>query len=145
MPARPLGYFHEYAQLGCRQVAAFASPLWLLALVPIGVMFINAVRRRRVYDPEAVILSGFGLSYLPWLFVARNRAVIFIFYMLPTIPFFCLALAHLARSMRRAMAVWTLLSVAFFAFYYPRMTAAAHLERLPVHNRACAGRSVSPP
>jgi dolichyl-phosphate-mannose--protein O-mannosyl transferase len=145
VPARPLGYFHEYAQFGCREVAAFASPLWLLALVPIGLAVIDAVRRRRIDDHDAVIIAGFALSYLPWLLAVRNRAVIFIFYMLPVVPFFCLALAHFAGRMRKAVAAWALLSVAFFAFYYPRMAATAHLERLPVHGRACADSAVSPP
>ncbi|MDR7419263.1 MAG: phospholipid carrier-dependent glycosyltransferase [Armatimonadota bacterium] len=145
IPAQPLAYFHEYARLGCREVAAFASPFWLLALLAVVLITIRAARTRSLGDAEGVILSGFALSYLPWLLVARNRSGIFIFYMLPTVPFLALALAHLATRMRRAIAVWTLLSVAFFVFYYPRMTAVAHLERLPVHSRACAGVSEYPP
>jgi hypothetical protein len=37
------------------------------------------------------------------------------------------------------------LSVAFFVFHYPRMTALAHLERLPGHGPTCAGYPVYPP
>jgi dolichyl-phosphate-mannose--protein O-mannosyl transferase len=139
LPTRPMVYFHQYAEEGCREVAAFASPLWVLALVPIGLMLVRAAQRHRVEDAEGMILCGFACSYLPWLLVALNRSVIFLYYMLPTVPFFCLAMAHLARSMPRAVAVWVLLSVVFFAFFYPRLTALAHLERLPVHEQACIG------
>jgi dolichyl-phosphate-mannose--protein O-mannosyl transferase len=145
LPFRPHWYFQEFAQLGCRGVAAFASPLWVLALVPIGLMLVGAARRRRVEDAEAIILCGFACSYLPWLLAAQNRGAIYLFYMLPTVPFLCLALSHFAQDMRRAVAVWTLLSVAFFVFHYPRMTALAHLERLPGHGPTCAGYPVYPP
>jgi hypothetical protein len=41
--------------------------------------------------------------------------------------------------MPRAVAVWALLSIVFFAFFYPRLTALAHLERLRIHEQACTG------
>jgi dolichyl-phosphate-mannose--protein O-mannosyl transferase len=139
LPTRPMVYFHQYAQDGCREVAAFASPLWALALVPIGLMLVSAVQKRRIADADAMILGGFACSYLPWLLVALNGNLTFLYYMLPTVPFFCLAMAHLARSMPRAVAVWALLSIVFFAFFYPRLTALAHLERLRIHEQACTG------
>jgi dolichyl-phosphate-mannose--protein O-mannosyl transferase len=141
----PFRYFQEYAQFGCREVSAFTSPLWSLALVPIALMIIEAVRERNVEDAVAVILGGFAFSYLPWLVVAQSRAAVVVFYMLPTVPFLCFAIAHLSRRLRKTAVAWMLLSTAFFALCYPRMTAAAHLERLPGHQRVCAGLSVSPP
>jgi dolichyl-phosphate-mannose--protein O-mannosyl transferase len=144
-PAKAVGYFYEFAHLGCREVTAFASPLWLLALLFVGLVLVRAAWRRSIEDSEAVILSGFALSYLPWFLAVRSRSAVVMFYMLPSIPFLYLAVAHAARRARWVVAVWVVLSIGLFALYYPRLSATTHLENRNVPPALCVGLFVLPP
>jgi dolichyl-phosphate-mannose--protein O-mannosyl transferase len=145
VPTQAIAYFHEFAHLGCREVIAFASPLWLLALLLVGIALVRAGRRRSIAESEAVVLSGFALSYLPWFLALRNRSAIFMFYVLPAIPFLYLAAAQAVRRTRWAMAICAILAVLMFALYYPRLSATVHLEGRYEKPNPCAGLSVLPP
>jgi dolichyl-phosphate-mannose--protein O-mannosyl transferase len=74
---------------------------------------------------EGVIFAGFCLTYLPWMVIASGRSAVFIFYLLPTIPFMCLALANVAASIGRSweakatIAVFAAGAIGMFAFLYP--------------------------
>jgi dolichyl-phosphate-mannose--protein O-mannosyl transferase len=77
--------------------------------------------------PEGTILAGFGFAYLPWLVLAGNRPAVFIFYVLPALPFLYLSLAYcgirLGRSWpaRSTAAVFAAITVLLFVYYYPLM------------------------
>jgi dolichyl-phosphate-mannose--protein O-mannosyl transferase len=84
------------------------------------------IRTRNYRGPEGLILAGFAFSYLPWLVL--GRPAVFIFYLLPTVPFMCLALAYVAIHIGRsweavaAIGLFSVATVAVFAFYYPLLT-----------------------
>ena len=48
------------------------------------------------WRPEPVILAAAPSTYLPWLVLSGDRSQTFIWYLLPTIPFLCLALGFFA-------------------------------------------------
>ena len=68
-------------------------------------------------------------TYLPWFLVARGREQVFLYYLLPTVPFMCLALGVVAQRLwhRRAGRALTVVfgtaALALFAVYYPLLTA----------------------
>ena len=106
------------------EIMATGSPfVWwpsLLALVYIAYLW---VRKRNFLEPEGVILTGFLFSYLPWLLT--DRPAIFLFYLLPTVPFMCLAIGYVVTKIGRsweataAIALFSLATFALFLFYYP--------------------------
>jgi dolichyl-phosphate-mannose--protein O-mannosyl transferase len=81
------------------------------------------LRTRDLRSPEGLILAGFAFSYLPWLVL--GRPAVFIFYLLPTVPFMCLALAYVATRIGRsweataAVGLFATATLGVFSFYYP--------------------------
>ena len=131
---RPVSYYIDYGPKGeYGEVMATGSPfVWwasTLALLYVTFRWI-AARIRRIpqvgnWRPEGLILAGFLFTYAPWLFLASERSAVFLFYLLPVIPFMCLALAYVATQIGRsweakaAIGLFCVGSVAFFVFYYP--------------------------
>ncbi|MEI6308946.1 MAG: phospholipid carrier-dependent glycosyltransferase [bacterium] len=82
------------------------------------------VRRRSAFLP-GFVLFAFLVNYLPWIISSKGG---FIFYMLPGIPFYALALAILVqKGWRRPVArviSWAVLVLAVLAFlaFYPLLT-----------------------
>ncbi|MDQ3952807.1 MAG: phospholipid carrier-dependent glycosyltransferase [Actinomycetota bacterium] len=81
--------------------------------------------RDAIGGPEGLVVAGFLLTYLPWIGLTWNRDAVFLFYILPTIPFMCLALAWVATRIgwtweaKTAVGLFSLGAVALFVFYYP--------------------------
>lgn len=77
--------------------------------------------------PEGLMVGGFAFAYLPWLLLAGSRPAVFIFYILPALPFLYLALAYaglrLGRSWeaRTAAVLFAVVTVWLFGYYYPLM------------------------
>ena len=126
---RPVSYFFETDAAGnYREILATGSPFVWWASVP-ALLYVayNWVRHGGLARPEGVILAGFAFSYAPWL-LPMNRSAIFIFYFVATLPFMMLALAYVAirigRSWeaRAATALFSVVAVGFFGFYYPLLT-----------------------
>lgn len=131
---RPVSYHIEYGPKGeYGEVMATGSPfVWwasILALLYVAVRWFGArVRRVRqgagLWLAEGLILAGFVFTYAPWL-LPSDRAAIFLFYLLPTLPFMCLALAYVGTEIGRsweakaAVTLFTAGAIGFFAFYYP--------------------------
>jgi dolichyl-phosphate-mannose-protein mannosyltransferase len=116
-----------------REIIATGNPfVWWPSVLALMYVAVQWFRRRSFRLPEGLIVGGFVCTYLPWvgLQAFTGRAATFIFYLLPAIPFMCLALAYVAVRIGRsweAIAAITLFStgaVVLFAFYYPLLTQA---------------------
>lgn len=131
---RPVSYHIEYGPNGeYQEVMATGSPfVWwasILSFVYVLFRWIGARVRRRAqgmgrWRPEGVIVAGYFFTYGPWL-IPTDRPATFIFYLLPTVPFMCLAVAYVATEIGRsweakaAIALFAAGAIGFFAFYYP--------------------------
>ena len=70
-------------------------------------------------------------TYLPWLVLSGDRSQTFLWYLLPTVPFLCLALGTLAAFAWSWRPVWGRIAVggfaavalASFVFWLPLATA----------------------
>ncbi|MGH2752385.1 MAG: phospholipid carrier-dependent glycosyltransferase [Actinomycetota bacterium] len=107
-------------------ITAIGSPLTWWAFLPAIVFTTGAwVRRRDLIRPEGLILTGISFTYLPWLFLSQGRSAVFLFYLLPAVPFMCLTLGYcfvrLGRSVEARVATATFMAGALglFVFYYP--------------------------
>ena len=147
---RPVSYHIEYGPNGeYGEVMATGSPfVWwssVLAFAYVTFRWILA-RLRRVpqsfgrWGAEGLIVAGLVFTYGPWVgpemwnwamdamgfgVSIADRPAVFIFYLLPTIPFMCMALAYVGLEIGRsweakaAIALFTAGAIGFFAFYYP--------------------------
>jgi dolichyl-phosphate-mannose--protein O-mannosyl transferase len=109
------------------EVFATGNPfVWWTSIAALGYVAYRWSRSRDMRGPEGLLLAGFGFSFLPWLVL--GRPAIFIFYLLPTIPFMCLALGYVASRIGRsweataAIAIFSAATLGAFAFYYPLLT-----------------------
>jgi dolichyl-phosphate-mannose--protein O-mannosyl transferase len=106
------------------EVLATGNPfVWWLS-IPALVYVAARIRRAGLVSAESFMLVGFLAGYLPWVLVLR-RTPSFLYYLLPAVPFMCIAVAYVAdrvratRSGRGIVAVFAATTVALFAFYYP--------------------------
>jgi dolichyl-phosphate-mannose--protein O-mannosyl transferase len=92
-----------------------------------GVRGVGGLGRRTPESaaPEGVVLAAFAIGYFPWFVMGAGRPAVFMFYLLPVVPFMCLALAYVAARLERAQAARPAIGlfcagvVVLFAFYYP--------------------------
>lgn len=120
-PPCPDGEAGEYGE-----VFATGNPfVWWTSILALLYVAYRWVRTRDFRGPEGLILAGFAFTYLPWLSPTLDRPAIFIFYLLPTIPFMCLAIGYVATRIGRsweattAIALFSVVTVGAFAFYFP--------------------------
>lgn len=131
-----LYYFDGIAGGRVRDIFATGNPLvwWTsgLAMAWVGGAWL---RRHDLARPEGVILAGFLVNYLPWLLLSRGRSAVFVFYLLPALPFLYLALGYAANRLgsswqiRSAIAVFVTGSLVMLAMYYPLLTGRPVEER----------------
>jgi dolichyl-phosphate-mannose--protein O-mannosyl transferase len=94
---RPVWFFLHHTADGFRVIYAMGNPLLWWAFEPsLAWVFARWLRQRRLDD--AVILLGFGGSWLPWAFVGR---VTFLQYLLPAVPFGAMAVATVLEDLAR--------------------------------------------
>jgi dolichyl-phosphate-mannose--protein O-mannosyl transferase len=128
---RPVAYFFTDEGGTYREILAIGNPLvWpagLLALVGRGIAWARSgwgLRR-----PEPVLIAAALATWLPWLILSGSRNQVFLWYVLPTIPFLCAALGVLAARIwerligRVVVAVFAAATLALFAFFFPLLTA----------------------
>ena len=121
---RAVSYFFEVDAAGrYREVLAFANPLvYLPALLAAAWAGVVAGRGRLLWGPEVIAPAGVGAAYVPWLLVGGRESV-FLHYLVPTIPFFGLALGwavwrlprRLGRGLAGGLAAVTLAAAVFWA------------------------------
>jgi dolichyl-phosphate-mannose-protein mannosyltransferase len=125
---RPMVYFYEPSGDDYRVILALGNPLvWWASLLSLAWMLFVGARRRG--GPEAPILGAFAFAWLPWFAVDLVRAPLFLFYLLPAVPFMCVAVGWAALRLSRstpgkaAAATLAIGAVGLFAYYYPVLAA----------------------
>ncbi|MGZ8562904.1 MAG: phospholipid carrier-dependent glycosyltransferase, partial [Candidatus Limnocylindria bacterium] len=129
---RPVAYYFQADGGAYREILAIGNPLtwWTgaAAFVVLGVRWIRA--GAPATRPEAVLVAAALGTYLPWLILTGSRTQVFIWYLLPTIPFLFGALGLVAALAwgrvvgRAAIVVAAVAVVASFVFFWPVLTAA---------------------
>jgi dolichyl-phosphate-mannose--protein O-mannosyl transferase len=121
---RPVVFAFEAGGGRFREILALGNPVvWWGGTVAVVVVAARWLRRRG--GPEGVILAGVAAGYLWWLPVTSQRSFSFSFYLLPALPFLCLAIAAVARrtwarvSGRAATAGVAVAALAAFVFFLP--------------------------
>jgi dolichyl-phosphate-mannose--protein O-mannosyl transferase len=121
---RPVVFAFEAGGGRFREILALGNPVvWWGGTLAVVVAAVRWLRRRG--GPEGVILAGVAAGYVWWLPVTSQRSFSFSFYILPALPFLCLAIAAAARrtwarlSGRAATAVVAVAAVAAFLFFLP--------------------------
>jgi dolichyl-phosphate-mannose-protein mannosyltransferase len=107
-------------------IGAFGNPIaWWGSIPALAFIVVAWFRRRDFLRPEGLIVAGLAFTYGPWLLLARGRSAVFVFYLLPVLPFMYLALAYgllrLGRSIEARVATATFMAatIGMFVFYYP--------------------------
>jgi dolichyl-phosphate-mannose-protein mannosyltransferase len=126
---RPVSYFYETNASDERgEILALGNPIvWWASIPALAFVAYRWWRRRDYRGPEGVILAGFLVTYGPWLVQQTDRSAVFLFYLLPSVPFMCLAIGYAARALgstweaRAAAAIAGGVVVASFGFFYPVM------------------------
>jgi dolichyl-phosphate-mannose--protein O-mannosyl transferase len=154
---RPVSYFFETEANGeYKEILATGSPfVWWASMGALVLVGIRWWRHRSLHRPEGIILAGFLFSYGPWL-LPFDRPAVFLFYFVATVPFICLALGYVATRIgrsweaRAALALFVIVAMSFFVFYYPILSQAAiprsQWERRLLFFRDCAkpeGREIT--
>lgn len=122
-----------------RSVISTGNPIiWVLALAASVFVAVRWIRNLGGDQRgENLIAVGFAWMYLPWivysavpyLFFTYGTRAMFIWYLLPVLPFMYLALGYVAAVMSRALAgrvaigLVTVVAVAALAIYYPLLAA----------------------
>ena len=104
---------------------------WWPGIAAVAFAAYRLVRRPRATAPELVVVVLAAVTYLPWLVLAAGRDVAFMYYLLPTVPWLCLALGLVAKRLAESRRVghalvpaWAVVVVLLFAFYYPNRSPA---------------------
>jgi dolichyl-phosphate-mannose-protein mannosyltransferase len=128
---RPVAFWFGVEGGAYREILSMGNPVawWpgLLALVALAWTWARA--GWGVLRPEPVILAAAASTYLPWLILSGDRSQTFIWYLLPTVPFLCLALGTLAAwgwprlTGRVAAGIYAGALLATFVLYLPLLTA----------------------
>jgi len=129
---RPVAYYFIVADDGVyREILAIGNPLtwWpaALALVSVSIAWLRAGADAR--RPELVLLVAALATYLPWLVLSGSRSEVFLWYLLPTIPFLYGALGIVAARLwssvagRVAGTAYAAVVLASFLFFFPILTA----------------------
>lgn len=99
---RPVAYFFTDETGAYREILALGNPLtwWpsvvaLLAGIGLYLRARTTGARSLLTRPEPVLLVAVLATYGPWLVLSGSRSQVFLWYLLPTIPFLCIALAQL--------------------------------------------------
>jgi len=92
-----LMYLRQPAEETYRVILGFGSPLvWWVSAAALIYLTLDWVRNRGIANTTSIIFVGFIATYGPWLLLGLRRQQVFLYYLLPTVPFMCLALGAIA-------------------------------------------------
>ena len=128
---RPVAYSFAIDGDRYHEVLAIGNPLtWWGGAAALLALTIGWVRTGAGwFRAEPILLIGALATYLPWLILSGSRSQVFIWYILPTIPFLCAALGVVAAHAwgsgagRVAVSLAGVAVVAWVTFFYPLLTA----------------------
>jgi dolichyl-phosphate-mannose-protein mannosyltransferase len=155
--ARPVAYYYQSPH-GCgagtcsQEILGIGNPALWWATIPALIATAWAWVARRDWRASAVLLM-FLAGYLPWFREDMHHRVMFLFYMLPEVPFMALAVTFVigmaigqrsASTVRQtigisAVAVYLATTTVLFGFFYPVLSAQTITysqwhERIWLHN-----------
>jgi dolichyl-phosphate-mannose--protein O-mannosyl transferase len=129
---RPTSMFYDQVDGGVQNIYSMPNPvIWWTGVVAVVWLGYRAIRGRDWR--HALVLTGFAVTYLPWLLYPERT--VFQFYTVVILPFLVLALTFALRDITRSpdperrrtgqAAVWAFLVIvlAVSAFWYPILTA----------------------
>jgi dolichyl-phosphate-mannose--protein O-mannosyl transferase len=124
---RPVAFWFESSQGSYDHILALGSPLaWWPMLAVFGWLGVRWLRGDRGLGASFVLVGAVS-AYLPWLILGFARSQIFIWYVLPALPFLYAAVGIAAarwRGWARAIVVLIVVaSIAGFLFFWPIATA----------------------
>ena len=127
---RPVAYSFDNSA-GYREILALGSPLaWGIGAAALLVLlFLWARTGWRVRGPAAPLIVAALATYLPWLALQGDRSQVFLWYILPTIPFLYAAVGVVMAWSWRWLAVRVVAGVlgiaviGLFAFFLPVLVA----------------------
>jgi dolichyl-phosphate-mannose-protein mannosyltransferase len=93
---RPVAYYYEGESGRSNEILGTANIVVWGAALPALVWL--AIRSRRPWRPERLVLAAYAAQYVPWLLVSRP---LFFFYMTPAVPFLLIGLAAALDALRR--------------------------------------------
>jgi dolichyl-phosphate-mannose--protein O-mannosyl transferase len=128
---RPVAYFFVDDGGSYREILALGNPVvWWTALAALVVLAVAWLRRGASWWAAAPVIGAGALStYMPWLVLSGSRSQVFIWYVLPTVPFLCLAIGALVPralasvSGRAAMGAFGVATVASLIYFGPLLGA----------------------
>jgi dolichyl-phosphate-mannose--protein O-mannosyl transferase len=121
---RPMWYHYEASGGMMTGVFAVGNPmLWWMVIPAIAFATWRCWKERRLEDLFVVV--GFALTYLPYVVIGR---LLFVYHMLPALPFAFLALLSLAdhvarRGGRRWVVAYAVVAAIMFVYFLPVLTA----------------------
>ncbi len=123
--ARPVWYYGAYPAAGTvANVFALGNPIsWWPALPAIVLVALRWRGQAYRSIGLGLVLLGFLGQWLPWLLSPR---ISYLYHMLPSVPFGCLAIAYALHQLHvRRVLVWLYLALvlAGFVYFYPQYAA----------------------
>jgi len=130
---RPVAYSFATEAGSYREILAIGNPFtWWPGAAAMAAVAVRWVRSgRRLAQPEVVLVAAALSTYVPWLILSGSRSQVFIWYVLPTIPFLYAALGLLAAQAwgsltgRIGIGLAGVTLAASFAFFFPVLTAGS--------------------
>jgi dolichyl-phosphate-mannose-protein mannosyltransferase len=128
---RPVAYWFGEESGVYREILAMGNPLtWWPGMIALAALFVTWARAGwSLVRPEPVILAAAASTFLPWLVLSGDRSQTFLWYLLPTVPFVCIALGCFAALAWRSVAgrvvaaAYGVLVIASFIFFLPLLAA----------------------
>jgi dolichyl-phosphate-mannose--protein O-mannosyl transferase len=123
---RPVWYASEQHGHAVQQIFALGNPiLWWFFLPGVGVLAWRFVAAPAERWREGLVALGFLGNWLPW---ALSPRITFLYHMLPSVPFGCLALARALSLLRGHWRVfrWAYVPavVVSFLYFYPHLAGS---------------------
>lgn len=123
---RPMTYYFDAHGGLYREILAMGHVLlWPLGVPVLAWLGARAARARELVSPTATVLALFAFAYLPWFFLTGQGQDPYLYYLLPGIPFLCLAFGAAAARLwprvggRLAVAAVALAAAGVWVFYLP--------------------------